>query len=130
MIQAAVAPTGPADVIFTNPLIAVVPRLFIGPVAWFTWNALKRWPAVGLFSAGATGSLTNTILVLGAIGLAATLGNSSVVSILGPNPWPILFGIFVTNGIPEAILSAFAVLILVGAWLRIDVGRKKGADLD
>jgi uncharacterized membrane protein len=33
MIQAAVAPSSPADVWFTNPVLAVLPRLFIGPVA-------------------------------------------------------------------------------------------------
>ncbi|HMD89087.1 MAG TPA: ECF transporter S component [Anaerolineaceae bacterium] len=69
MIQAAAAPTGPTDVLFTNPLLAVIPRLFIGPVAWLVWTALKRWKPVGLVAAGIAGSLTNTILVLGMIGL-------------------------------------------------------------
>ncbi len=32
LIQASVAPTGPVDVWFTNPLLSVLPRLFIGPV--------------------------------------------------------------------------------------------------
>ena len=130
MIQAAVAPTGPADVIFTNPLIAVLPRLFIGPVAWLIWAALKRWPLVGLVLSGAGGSLTNSILVLGAIGIAGSLGSNSVVSILGANPWPILTTIFVTNSIPEIGLSAAAVLVLVGAWLRVNVSRRQGANLD
>jgi len=130
MIQAAVAPTGPADVIFTNPLIAVLPRLFIGPVAWLIWIALKRWPVAGLILSGAGGSLTNSVLVLGAIGLAGSLGTASVVSILGPNPWPILIGIFGTNSIPEIGLSAASVLILVGAWMQINVRRQKGANLE
>jgi len=69
LIQAAVAPNGPGDVIFTNPLISIVPRLFIGPVAWLVWNALKRWPVPGLLLSGLAGSLTNTVLVLGVIGL-------------------------------------------------------------
>ncbi|HRU29430.1 MAG TPA: ECF transporter S component, partial [Treponema sp.] len=31
LLQAAIAPTGPVDVAFTNPLISVLPRLLIGP---------------------------------------------------------------------------------------------------
>ena len=69
MIQAAVAPTGPTDVWFTNPVLAVLPRLFIGPAAWGVYTLLKRLPALGLLAAGAAGSLTNTVLVLGTIGL-------------------------------------------------------------
>ena len=71
MIQAAVAPTGPADAWFTNPIISVLPRILIGPVAWLVWAGLKRWPVAGLIAAGIAGTLTNTILVLGAIGLLA-----------------------------------------------------------
>jgi uncharacterized membrane protein len=129
MIQAAVAPNGPADVIFINPLIAVVPRLFIGPVAWLIWTAIKRWPPVGLILSGAIGSLTNSVLVLGAIGIVGSLGNPAVVSILGANPWPVLIGIFGTNSIPEIILSAVAVAVLVGAWMGINLSRRKGANL-
>jgi uncharacterized membrane protein len=117
MIQAAVAPNGPADVWFTNPLLAIVPRLFIGPLAYLAWNALKRWPVAALVVAGITGSLTNTILVLGVIGL------------LGLVPWPVLGPIFVANGLPEAGLSAFLVLVVVAALRQIQVGRKKGASL-
>ena len=50
MIQAAVAPNGPIDAWFTNPLLSVLPRLFIGPVAWLVWRALKRWPVAGLLA--------------------------------------------------------------------------------
>jgi len=117
MIQAAVAPNGPADVWFTNPLLSVLPRLFIGPLAWLAWNAVKRWPVVGLITAGIAGSLTNTILVLGMIG------------ILGLVPWVALGPIVVANGLPEAALSGFLVLVVVAAVRQIQVGRKKGADL-
>jgi uncharacterized membrane protein len=117
MIQAAVAPNGPADTWFTNPLLAVLPRLFIGPLAWLVWSALKRWPVVGLIASGITGSLTNTILVLGMIG------------VLGFVPWAALPPIAIANGLPEAGLSTLIVLVVVAAWMRIQVGRKKGANL-
>lgn len=118
MIQAAVAPTGPADVWFTNPLLAVLPRLFIGPVAWLVWRALQRWPVAGLIASGIAGSLTNTILVLAMIG------------VLGFLPWQALGPIAIANGLPEAGVSALLVLVIVAAWKRIQYRKKSGADLD
>jgi uncharacterized membrane protein len=117
MIQAAVAPTSPADVWFTNPVLAVLPRLFIGPVAYYVWKLLERIPVVGLIVAGVAGSLTNTILVLGVIGLMGLL------------PWAVLGGIVITNGLLEAGVSAFIVLVVVAAWRRIKVGKRQGSDL-
>lgn len=117
MIQAAVAPTSPADVWFTNPLLAVLPRLFIGPVAYSIWKLLQKIPVVGLIVAGVAGSLTNTILVLGVIGLMGLL------------PWAVLGGIVISNGFLEAGVSAFIVLIVVAAWRGIRIGKKQGSDL-
>jgi len=51
LIQAAVAPTGPADVWFTNPLLSIAPRVFIGPVAWLIYSGLKRWKIPALIAA-------------------------------------------------------------------------------
>jgi uncharacterized membrane protein len=117
MLVGAIAPTGPADEWFVNPVLAVLPRLFIGPVAWLAWRALRRWPFPALIVAGVAGSLTNTLLVLGVIGL------------LGHLPWGALPGILVGNGLPEAVLSAVLTVAVVSTWRRIEVGRREGADL-
>ena len=117
MVQAAVAPSGPTDVWFTNPLLAILPRLCIGPAAWAIYQLLKRWKTVGLIAAGAVGSFTNTGLVLLVIGL------------LGYLPWEVLGGIVVTNGLPEMIASALITPAVVGAYWQIP-GKKKGADLE
>lgn len=117
LIQAAVAPTSPADVWFTNPLLSIVPRLFIGPVAYFVWKLLEKIPVVGLIAAGVAGSLTNTILVLGVIGLMGLL------------PWAVLGGIVISNGLIEAGVSAFIVLVVVAAWRQIRIGKRQGSDL-
>jgi uncharacterized membrane protein len=117
LIQAAIAPNGPSDVIFTNPLISVLPRLFIGPVAWLLWNWLKKWPIAGLILSGIGGSLTNSILVLGAIGL------------FGLAPWPLILSIFLANSLAEAGLSAILVLAVISAWWRIPVGKRQGSNL-
>ena len=117
LIQAAVAPNGPADVWFTNPLLSVLPRLFIGPVAWLAWTALKRWPVAGLIAAGLVGSITNTLLVLGMIG------------VLGFLPWVALGPIVVANGLPEAVLSAVLVVVIVAAVRQIRIGKRQGANI-
>jgi len=113
LLQGAMAPTGPADVWFTNPLVSILPRLFIGPVAWLVYRALRRTSeAVALVSAGIAGSLTNTILVLSALGLLRFL------------PWGIIGTIAVTNGIPEAALAAAITVAVIAAWKRIAIGRQ------
>lgn len=116
-VQATIAPIGPADVWFTNPLLSVLPRLFIGPAAWLVWRSLKRWEPLALLAAGAIGSLTNTGLVLGMIGL------------LGYLPWAPLGGIVVLNGLPEAFVSALITVAVGAAYWHIPIGKKQGADL-
>ena len=117
MLQAAIAPNGPADVWFTNPLLAVVPRLAIGPLAWLVYRAIKRWPVPALITAGVVGSLTNTVLVLGMIG------------VLGHLPWQALPPIMLVNGVPEAIASAVITLAVVAAWRGIRIGSQQGSKL-
>jgi uncharacterized membrane protein len=113
LLQGAIAPTGPADVWFTNPLISILPRLFIGPVAWVVYSAIKRFNELtALGAAGVLGSLTNTGLVLGALGLYRFL------------PWPLIGTIAVTNGLPEAVVAAIVTVAVVAAWKRIETGRK------
>ena len=127
MIQAAVAPNGPVDTIFTNPLISILPRLFIGPVAWLVWKGLKRWPVIGLIGAGIAGSLTNTVLVLLMIGL--TPSALQVLNLASAQSWAVLGGIAVANGLPEAAVSAVLTLAVVAAWRGIRVGRRQGANI-
>jgi uncharacterized membrane protein len=110
-------PNGITDPLFLNPLISILPRLFIGPVAWLVWNGLKKWPIVGLIISGIAGSLTNTILVLAMIG------------IMGLAPWPLLGGIAVANGLPEAALAGILVMVIVAVWRQIPIGRKQGSNL-
>ena len=117
LIQGAIAPTGPADVWFTNPLISVLPRLCIGPVAWLVYRALLKINEVlALIVAGIAGSLTNSVLVLSAIGLMGLL------------PWGAIGTIAISNGLPEAAVGAIITLAVVAAWKGIQRGRR-GADL-
>jgi uncharacterized membrane protein len=131
MIRAATAPQSPLDAAFANPLISVLPRLFIGPVAWLVWSSLKRWPVAGLIAAGITGSLTNTVLVLTMIALVpSAIGILRDLTAAGATPTlALLWAIAVANGLPEAIASAVIVLAVAAAWWGIRVGRRRGSNL-
>ena len=118
IIKAAVAPQGPLDPFFVNPLISILPRLAIGLVAWMAYAGLKKTNQVlGLIAAGIAGSLTNTVLVLGALGLF-------VIGRLEGFTWVLLGSIVVTNGLPEAAAAAIVTVAVGAAWLRIEHGRR------
>lgn len=51
--------------IFADPLVSIVPRLFIGLAAYMAFNCFKRVSLyLGWIAAGLLGTMTNTILVL------------------------------------------------------------------
>lgn len=117
LIQGAIAPTGPADVWFVNPLVSIVPRLFIGPVSWVIYRAIRPIRELfGVTAAGVAGSLTNTVLVLGVIGLYRFL------------PWKLIGTIAAANGIPEAVIAAILTTVVFASWRGIE-SRKKGSSV-
>jgi uncharacterized membrane protein len=119
LIQAAVAPTGPLDPIFVFPWLSILPRLFIGPVAWLVYSAVKKFNQVpALILAGIAGSLTNTVLVLGMLGIFY-LGYTEWLT------WPFIGSVAVANGLPEAGAAAILTLAVVAAWQGIEHGRRK-----
>ncbi len=77
IVRAYTAPTSPMDtLVFTNPLVSVVPRMLVGVFAALTfWGVYKLFKKVVIASvvAGAIGSLTNTVLVLLAMGTLYTV---------------------------------------------------------
>jgi len=47
LIQANIAPTGPGDLLFPDPLVSIFPRLFIGLTAYYLYVLVKRWNKIG-----------------------------------------------------------------------------------
>jgi uncharacterized membrane protein len=89
MFLATQQPAGSPDALFADPIISVLPRLFIGPVAWLVYRSLRSASEnVRLIGASVAGTLTNTLLVIGAISLRlgvpffATLASVSINVIL------------------------------------------------
>ena len=117
MLQAAIAPASPSDVWFTNPLLSILPRLFIGPIAWLVYHAFRKWQIPAIILGAVAGSALNTILVLGMMGLLNLL------------PWQVLATIAAANGLPEIAASALITFLVIVALKQIRYGKKQGADL-
>jgi uncharacterized membrane protein len=124
LLKSAIAPNSIFDPLFVNPLISVIPRLLIGPVSYFVYKALKGKESapritLGAIVASIAGSLTNTCLVLPLLKLFADLQKIAGLT------WPVVGGIALVNGLPEAGFSAFIATATVLSWKAITVGRSK-----
>ncbi|MBU0493419.1 MAG: ECF transporter S component [Chloroflexi bacterium] len=72
LIIAAVAPKGPGDVFFTDPLVSILPRIFIGVAAWGVYRLVR---AAGRTWALVLGGLILAVVVLA---LAYIVGTSDL----------------------------------------------------
>ncbi len=86
---------------FRDPLVSILPRLFIGVVAWAVFAALRnRSLDVASAAAGVLGSLANTV---GVLGMAVLLGYLPLAAVV-----PII-----PQAIAEAILAAVVTVVVV-----------------
>jgi uncharacterized membrane protein len=111
--------------IFKNPLVSVLPRLLIGVAAYFTYAATKKTNEyLALILAAVAGTLTNTILVVGAI----LLFTFPALVAVAPG---ITQAAFVASVVPQAvaeiIIAAVITVAVVAAWKRIETGRGKSS---
>ncbi|MDR0402525.1 MAG: ECF transporter S component [Treponema sp.] len=125
IVQAAIIGVTPADLAFLHyPLIAIVPRILIGPAAWLVYSLLSG----RLFRAGEpgfaretaataagaiVGSLVNTILVLSAFALFLP----------GLVSRQLIVGLASLNGTVEAGFSAAIALAVILPWKGISRGK-------
>lgn len=117
LVKAAVAPVGPLDPLFTNPLVSVLPRLFIGVAAWAAYRLFRgRVTPLAAGVAGAIGGFVNTVLVLSMLGITAGREIAGTLGMdLGTIP-AFLAGIAVSNGLIEAAVAAVFTSSIVSAW--------------
>ena len=113
-VRAFVAPTSPlAPLVFTNPLVAVFPRIMIGLVAGYLFRLVvryshsKRWAAI---LAAVAGSITNTGLVLGLIYLFYR--TPAVAHAYGVDVSHLLPALLATNGLAELTLAIIVVPLI------------------
>jgi uncharacterized membrane protein len=97
--------------LFKDPLVAILPRIFIGITAYFTYAGLKRVNEyLALIVAAVVGTLTNTVLVLGMAVIRGYLPLAAIPPI-------------VPQAVAELIIAAIITVAVVAAWKRIETGR-------
>lgn len=101
--------------LFANPLVSVLPRLFIGVTAAFTYVALrKNNEYLALIMAGVVGTLTNTVLVLGMAVILNLLPIAAIPSII-------------PQAIAEIVIAVIITVAVIAAWKRMDKGAGKSS---
>jgi uncharacterized membrane protein len=102
--------------LFKDPLVSILPRLFIGVTAYYSYAALKKQSEyVALTVAAVVGTLTNTVGVLGMAILRGYLTFEATIPII-------------PQAIAEVVIAAVITVAVVAAWKRIE-GGKSGSSL-
>ena len=119
MYRAWTMPTTPLDtLIFTNPVISVLPRILVGLVAGVVFTLLyKKTKKVYISTAisAALGALTNTVLVLGLMGAIYTEPMATAYNTTSSGLTTVLLTLVATNGIPEMIAAVVITPLLIKA---------------
>lgn len=120
LIHALTRPVTPLDPLFINPLISVLPRMFIGVVSYYVYSGLTKViekdslkESISSMAAGIAGSLTNTGLVFLMLYLVYA---REVVEKIGVAFKAIFISVFTTNAIAEALVSAFITMAIAAAY--------------
>lgn len=118
LIRALTTPTL-TNFVLLNPLVSILPRVLIGIIAYFSFKLvlkLSKNEVVSGWISAVLASLINTIGVLGMIYMLYADMYAKAFQELTGGAFKaanvILFGTFVTNGIPEAIVAGFIVSAL------------------
>lgn len=132
MFQAYVMPTSPVQVVFLDPMVAIVPRLFIALTSYYVyWGLRKLLMSKGMnnkrigfmlpsMAAAAIGTLTNTVGVLGMIYIRHAAEYAELLGIEQSTVGNfILYGIAIPNGIPEVIVAVLVVTAVVQALYKL-----------
>ena len=122
MVKAYTLPASPLDLLlWTNPVIAVVPRVMVGLVAGLVFHAFlkRKQEKVGMVTAAVLGSLTNTVLVLGFIALFYGNEYATALNVDPSNLLKVLAGIVATNGIGEAVAAGLIAPFIATALMKV-----------
>ncbi len=109
LYQAVVTPT-PIAFAFLNPLVSVLPRIFIGVVAWYVYKGAnfllkKKLQPVAIGISATLATLANTIGVLGMIYVLYAAKFLESLGVTGVTPLAFILTLALTNA-PAEILSA------------------------
>ncbi len=122
LIRALVLPMSILDPLFVNPLLSVVPRMFIGIVAAYVYKLIVRNSkstgrvALGSALAGAAGMITNTILVMSAMYFIYA---ERIADALGMAFKAFLIATLSSSAIIEAVVGAILTSAIVTAYTKL-----------
>jgi uncharacterized membrane protein len=122
MVKAYTLPASPLDLLlWTNPIIAVVPRVMVGLVAGLIFHAFlkRKQEKRGMVVAAVLGSLTNTVLVLGFIALFYGNEYATALNVDPSNLLKVLAGIVATNGLGEAVAAGLIAPFIAKALMKV-----------
>jgi len=138
LFHALMRPASPLDPLFINPLLSVLPRIFIGVMSYYSFVGVRRLLeavkvkghtnlTISAVAGGFIGSMTNTVLVLTMMYIIYGKKILEIVITEGMfgdgtqlediRSW--LFGIGISSGIPEAFVAAFLTTVLVVAYKNV-----------
>lgn len=104
---------------FINPLVSVLPRVLIGLTSYYCYRLTAgRLKGLGIGLGAAAGTLTNTFGVLGMIYLLYAARFAQVNGISQAASARVIFGIALTNGLPETIIAVIITVPVVMAIMR------------
>ena len=119
LFRAFVLPTSPIDpIVFTNPLVSVLPRVLVGLAAGYLFAFLKRTKVptmAGAAICGVAGSFVNTVFVLGTIYLLYKVPYAEFYGMAAEELLPAILGVVGTNGVAEAIAAGILTPVIVRA---------------
>ncbi len=122
MLRAILAPLSPFDAFFINPLISILPRIFIGITPFLIYKLIKSLiknetgDKFAIILAGATGAITNTALVMTMLYIIYA---QQVVDMIGVGFKVFLISIITTNALIEAVVAAILTIPAVIAYRKI-----------
>lgn len=103
--------------LFKDPIVAILPRLLIGIVAWAAFASLRKWSIdAASIAAGVLGSAANTV---GVLSLGVLLGYLPPAAII-----PI-----VPQAIAEAVLAAVVTVVVVRGVMLYRSGRTTAPEI-
>lgn len=126
MIRAMTMPMSILDPLFINPLVSVVPRMFIGVVAYWVYALIVRdSKSTGRIAtagavAGAMGMITNTVLVMSALYLFYA---EKITELMGIGFKVLLIGIISSSAIIEAVTAAILTSAIIAIYKKTSRGQ-------
>ena len=130
LLRALIWPLSPIDPLFINPLVSIVPRMFIGVVAYYVYTLITKLlklltkkdkntaiVAASSATAGAFGMITNTALVMTALYVFYA---QKIADLLGVGFKALLIGIISSSAIIEAVSGDVLTAAIITVYYRVN----------